>query len=74
MSAARTFISIDPAAQAAFRQRSTMARWPSRDLARPSNAKMTAAMSRPRASTADGQVACLAAWTKPYCADQDTAP
>lgn len=63
---------IDPKAQARFSVRSIRAGRPIRACARPSRAKMTAPVSRPRASSAAGTRACLAASMNANCARQDT--
>ena len=63
---------IDPSAHAMFSVRSIRAGRPIRACARPSRAKITAPVSRPRASSADGHGSRLAAKMKPYWARQLT--
>jgi hypothetical protein len=52
---------MDPSAHAMLSVRSIRAGRPIRACARPSRAKITAPVSRPRASSAEGSRACFAA-------------
>ena len=67
-SAASRFIIREPRAQATFSTRSTAPRLPRRASDSASRAKMTAPVSRPRASRVDGTRACLAWSTNAYWA------